>query len=59
MSKRKMPVNFCWHCSRKFHGNHYAVLQLNGNDRLLHKQCKEDILEEPGNFGYEVKSESK
>jgi len=36
----KPKTRFCWECSRKLHGNHFArVTFSDGLTRDLHKQC--------------------
>lgn len=41
-------VKFCWECSRKLWGNHHIVLEVFGEDRVLHKQCADKLREEGG-----------
>lgn len=36
---KKPRVRFCWECGRKLWGNHHVILNIQGYDRTLHKQC--------------------
>ncbi len=39
--KTTMPrVRFCWHCARKFQGNHFAEYQTENGTVYVHKDCK-------------------
>lgn len=45
-NKKKIKIpRYCWHCSRKLQGAHFDTLLIYNEVRVLHKQCKEDILE--------------
>ena len=40
-AKTTMPrVRFCWHCARKFQGNHFAEHQTENGIVYVHKDCK-------------------
>jgi len=44
--KLKVPprgIKLCWECGRKFWGNRFSVLEVDGHDRYLHKACKKYI----------------
>ena len=32
-------VRFCWLCSRKLYGRHYAEKAVDGETRIMHKEC--------------------
>lgn len=38
-------IRFCWHCSRKLQGNHYAEYKHpeDGHTRIVHKVCLKDL----------------
>lgn len=54
-SKIKIP-RYCWHCSKKLQGAHFDTLLIDGEMRVLHKQCKQDILDD-NTYWYEVEYE--
>lgn len=45
----KPRTRFCWHCSRKLQGNHFAEYQSENGPVVVHKDCKK-ILE--GGFNH-------
>ena len=49
-------IKFCWHCGKRFWGNTFVVMFLDGYERKLHKCCKKTIKEDAATdklFGYE------
>lgn len=52
-------TRFCWHCSRQlwgFGGLHFATMFIDGALRMLHKDCKREIEEDPFSFGYDYET---
>jgi len=44
MRKTPRGIAFCWHCSKKLYGDHYALaLTDQGQEVVVHKQCKEKV----------------
>jgi hypothetical protein len=39
----KPKINLCWHCNRKFHGNHFTIVQTVNGPVHVHKQCVAEI----------------
>jgi hypothetical protein len=37
----KPRVRFCWVCSRKLRGNHFAEILIDEHMRITHKACAE------------------
>lgn len=42
---KKPRIKFCWHCSRKLYGNHFAEWTPKEDEipRTVHKECKKDL----------------
>lgn len=34
-------VKFCWECGNKLWGNRHVHMDIDGGDKILHKQCAE------------------
>ena len=52
----KPRVSFCWECGRKLWTHRYALMQVEGHERILHIQCAKDIkngVREPAREGEE------
>ena len=39
---RKPRTRLCWLCNRKFQGNHFAEVEIDGHLRELHKGCAKE-----------------
>ena len=54
-----VKTKFCWHCSKKLYasGKYRRYMFINGQERSLHRVCKEEIEENPKEFGYIYKGD--
>lgn len=42
-NENKPRTRFCWHCSNKLQGNHFAEFETDNGKVVVHKHCKKAL----------------